>query len=180
MRRNRISPLAILLLAACARTSEESAAGYDVSGTVIEEVPALVREALENADAVELLSLFPYPRGVDEELWTERGYSDGELIDDYAVIGKTTLSPNDRRRIVQALYDGIDDSDGMVAACFNPRHGLTMTHQGKRVDVVICYQCLSMQMHLDGEHAANVLTTEAPKRVFNAVLRAAKVPLPDQ
>ena len=184
MRRHTLLPLlglglGLLTTGACTPTTT-TPGGIEVSGTVAEEFPAVVRAALEEAETLELLSLHPYPRGAYENEWEEKGLVELEVLDEYAVLGKTPLAGDDRRRVVQALYDGVTASDGMVAACFNPRHGLSATHGGKKVDVVICYECLSMQFHVDGEHAGNALTTEAPGRLFTDVLRAAKVPLPDK
>ena len=63
------------------------------------------------------------------------------------------------------------------AACFNPRHGIRATHDGKTVDLVICFECFSLQVFL-GDTKAGALTTDSPPPTFDRVLRKAKVPLP--
>ncbi|MDH3592342.1 MAG: hypothetical protein OER88_10715, partial [Planctomycetota bacterium] len=163
-------PLA--LVAACSKDG--------VSARVREALPAPALAALQNAESVDLVSLYPNPRGYDEKEWAARGLDKAQKIDDYAVLGKTTLGDADRDTVLGAFYQGIDDSDGTVAACFNPRHALTANHAGKRYDIVICYQCLSMTVYENGERIGQALTTEAPKRTLNATLRAAKVRLPDR
>jgi hypothetical protein len=47
------------------------------------------------------------------------------------------------------------------AACFNPRHDIRATHEGKTVDLVICYECFSLQVFL-GDTKAGALTTDSP------------------
>ena len=73
-----------------------------------------------------------------------------------------------------------DDSKGLVAGCFNPRHGIRATAGGKTVELVICYECLSMKVYVDGKAKRAVLTTSSPAIVFNQALKDAKVPLPKQ
>ena len=46
----------------------------------------------------------------------------------------------DQRRILAVIYEGIRDSKGMVAACFNPRHGVRATRGEDVVELVIDLQ----------------------------------------
>ena len=78
--------------------------------------------------------------------------------------------------LVAALKKGVEENDGTVANCFNPRHGIRATHEGNTVELVICFECLSMQAYLGAERSG-ALTTASPERTFDDVLRAAKVPL---
>lgn len=169
--------VALTLFPAC---SNGGSSGYDVSSKVTRELPEVVRLALQEAPEVAILSLDPTPRALDAQKWIDRGYDQGEVLDDYAVLGRAVMDPATRLRVVQALYDGMDDNDGTVAACFNPRHGLSATTAGpepKRVDLVICFECYSFQAFVDGEHAANSLTTDVPQRTFDAALRTANLPV---
>lgn len=171
-----------LALGACARPSEDPA-GFRVSAKVAEALPETVRRALEGPSPVRLLSLDPYERALDPAAWESRGYDSLPSFHDYAVLGETTLDEATRRRVVQALYDGIDASDGRVAACFNPRHGLSAPAPdggAGTVDLVICFECLSLQAYVDGAHATNVLTTAGPEATFTEALRAAAARLPDR
>jgi hypothetical protein len=132
------------------------------------ELPKDVRAVLDKADRFELLSLDP-TRQKEKPKDDFRGWK---------VLGRTEVKDAEtRKKLVAALYKGIADSDGTVAACFNPRHGIRATHDGKTVELVICYECLSMQAHL-GETRSSALTTRSPQKTFDQVLRDAKVPLP--
>lgn len=130
-----------------------------------EPVPSDLRKLLDKAEAVELISLDP---SVD-------GAKDG--FHGYKVMGSVKLETKERAKLLAAFYKGIADSDGVVAACFIPRHGLRAMADGKTVEVVICYQCLSMKVYIGGK-AESALTTGDPAETLNAMLKAAKVPLP--
>jgi hypothetical protein len=135
-----------------------------------ERLPADVRAVLDGAEEIELYSLDPdhnKPKGAD----TFHGWN---------VLGKVTLTDRaDRSRVVTALKRGVNASDGMVAACFIPRHGIKASHAGKTLELVICFQCLSMKAHVDGKQHS-VLTTGSPAAVFNEVLKEKGVKLPEQ
>jgi hypothetical protein len=51
---------------------------------------------------------------------------------------------------------------------------------GKTVDLVICFQCFSVQVFVDGKRQEGFLTTGDPQEVFDSVLKAAGVKLPKQ
>lgn len=61
-------------------------------------------------------------------------------------------------------------------ACFNPRHGIRVSHNTKRTDFVICFECLQVKVH--GEGQGDFLVSDFPKAIFDKVLRDAGVPLP--
>jgi hypothetical protein len=180
--RNTLLGSLIALLGACqAQAPHDSAAParVRVPARVAAKVPAGVREVLENADSFELLSLYPYPRGYDAKLWAERGYDKGETAGDYAVLGATALDASGRAMVLNAVYEGIAASDGMVAACFNPRHALRARKGDTVVEAIICFECLSITLRRNGEHAGSVTTTSTPGTKLTAILRDAGVTLPD-
>jgi hypothetical protein len=132
-----------------------------------------VRAVLDKAVTVELLSLDPI--GIDKI----DDVPEKDRFHGYRVLGRTTLKDAEQRKaVLGALDKGIKDSDGQVARCFNPRHGIRASADGKTVDVVICFECLSMQAYLDGKRNGGALTTRGPQPVFDRTLRDAGVPLP--
>ena len=95
----------------------------------------------------------------------------------YAELGRATLTdPAKIRAVVEAVYGGINDSDGMVAACFNPRHGIHAEVDGKPVDFVICFECLSMHIHVEGERNP-ARTTGAPGEFLTKIWEEAGLTL---
>ena len=136
------------------------------------KLPADAQAVLDKAEEIELYSLDP-AENADAEKPKEQFHG-------WRVLGKTTVTKGDKKDVVEALGKGIKGSDGSVAACFNPRHGIRATHDKKTVELVICFECLSMQVFEGGEKTASVLTTATPQKTLDKVLTAAKVPLPGQ
>ena len=128
-----------------------------------------VSKVLANAEKLELYSLDP---GRKEKKATD-GFRRRKIL------GKTTLSGDEKKSIVESLQKGVAENRGSAAWCFNPRHGIKATHEGKTVELVICFECLSIDGWCNGS-PFRVLTTASPAKEFNRVLLAKKVPLPKE
>jgi hypothetical protein len=130
----------------------------------INRIPEVVLEMLDKAETYELLSLEP-----------ER-IKDG--FHGRKILGQTTVKAEaERKRLTEALKLGVENNFGLVAGCFSPRHGLRLTGNGKTVELVICFSCMSIEVYVDGKQGKGFLTTDEPKQAFNAILRGAGVPL---
>jgi hypothetical protein len=83
---------------------------------------------------------------------------DGQPVDDdsetfhgYRILGSADVDDPSRRDLLVRLVErGIEASDGRVAGCFNPRHGLSIDKDGQITDLVICFECHSMSVYEDG------------------------------
>ena len=129
--------------------------------------PEEIRAFLEEGERFELLSLSP-----------ARGAKGGDNFHDWHVLGRMTVTDSDtRRKIVAAFKNGIEGSDGAVAACFNPRHGIRAIRNGRTADFVICFECLQTRMYVDDKQKELVTTTRSPEPVFDGALKAAGLPL---
>lgn len=138
--------------------------GYLSTGNV---VPAAVREALAGAKSLELYSLDPSHQ---EEVPKDNFH-------DWKILGKTSIEDaGQRKQLVSALQNGVAESFGAAAACFNPRHGIRALHEGKTVDLVICFECFQVQIYV-GDEQDSVLLTDSPQSVFDKLLSDAGVPL---
>ena len=151
-----IVPLLVLALAAPAGAEEKE-----------NKIPDNVRTILEKAEKFEVLSLSP-------ERLKEKPKDD---FHGWRVIGRTTVAAADREKLVAAFKKGVADNDGTVAACFNPRHGIRVTHDGKTADFVICFECLQVHAYLGDKDEKGFLVTQSPQAAFDTVLKTAKVPL---
>ena len=77
--------------------------------------------------------------------------SDAKHFRGYEILGKVEITdPQSRREIMTAVLAGISESDGTVASCFWPRHGVRVVTDGKAVDYVICYECLQAYIFSEG------------------------------
>jgi hypothetical protein len=85
--------------------------------------------------------------------------------------------------IVASLVQGVEHAGDDLMGCFLPRHGVrALLKDGGRIDLVICYMCGYIQVHVPGESPGKEkmleLTTAAESRQqLNDVLRAAGVDL---
>ena len=132
------------------------------------KIPDELRAILEKAESFELLSLSP-------DRQKEKSKDD---FHGWKVLGKTTVKDVDvRKKLVAAFEKGVEENDGTVAACFNPRHGIRVTHDGKTADFVICFECFQVQALVGDKKPDGFLITNSPASAFNDVLKEAKVPL---
>ncbi len=99
-----------------------------------------------------------------------------EIFHDFGVLGKAEIKDmTQREALLKALYQGIAESDGMVAACFNPRHGISASLGDETVDLLICYECQSIRVY--AKNGKGVCTSSSPVGVFNQALVKAGLPL---
>src|SRR5262249_1279362 len=65
------------------------------------------------------------------------------------LLGKATVKDATmRKNLAAALVKGAEESNGELAACFNPRHGIRATHDGKTAEFVICFECLQVRVYV--------------------------------
>lgn len=136
------------------------------------ELPSEARTVLEKAEQFELISLNPRRESDDKDKKA------ADKFHGWMILGQTALKDAEtRKKVLASLSKGIEENDGSVAACFNPRHGLRATHGKKTVELVICFECFQIEVYVDGKKTS-VLTSESPQPVLDKILSEAKVPLP--
>lgn len=130
------------------------------------KLPAAAKTILDAAEDVVLYSIDPGEPGKPRDP-EQRGGFHG-----YEILGKTTLGKAAiRRRVRSAIETGIAESDG-VSGCFRPRHGLRARHDGKTLDLLICFECLSIKVVV-GDEQSFVWTSQSPQKTLDRVLREA-------
>jgi hypothetical protein len=136
-----------------------------------DSVPADAKEMLTKADSFVLYSLDPDPRRNP----AENGFHG------WKVLGKTSVKDaGGRRDLLASLEKAAADSDGSMPDCFNPRHGIRVTRGDKTLDLVICFQCLQVEVYAGDQRGKGFLIKDTPRALFNKVLKDADVPLPKQ
>ncbi|HEY2589135.1 MAG TPA: hypothetical protein VGI81_25555 [Tepidisphaeraceae bacterium] len=125
---------------------------------------------LDGAERYELFSLEP---------WMGVPAPGAGWFCNHAILGRVVITDRAvQDRLNTALRAGAWESDGSVGACFNPRHGIRVTHAGVNTDYLICFECRQVQVWRDGKLSHTFLTAPTPQPPFDDVLRAAGVPLP--
>ena len=117
----------------------------------------------------------------EDERWTSSGKKNGvDVLRGYPIRGRAVVSgKKEIEEIVRSLIAGIRESDGTVAACFIPHHGLTIEHGEKKIDLVICFTCFE-GLAFGAYASSQYLVTDTPLTVFNAALQRHKLPLPEK
>lgn len=110
----------------------------------------------------------------------------GRALDKFTVLGDAPLVGAEVSEAINAFRDAIAHpitiSDGqgheevVVAACFEPRHAISVQSGGHTFDYIICYTCGSLEVFRDGKFYSDVLAGGSPA-LLNAMLNAKNLPL---
>jgi hypothetical protein len=132
-----------------------------------QDVPAGEADVLRQAAALELLALDP--------AWpTPAQVADPARFHGYAILGRATVTDEaTRTRALDLIGQACRENDGMVAACFDPRHGVRAVHGSRTVDLVICFECLTVKVFADGALVNNGDLAETQEPELSALYRAA-------
>jgi hypothetical protein len=132
------------------------------------KVPPVVRSILEEAEHVELISLDPN--------------SLGKLKDGYygwKVVGKLAIENAETRQSVISAVERSISQGAPRAACFVPRHAIhARTNDGRKLDLLICFQCNRVEVYVNNERQGPDLPTSGSSEpILDKVLTDANVPL---
>jgi hypothetical protein len=131
-------------------------------------VPSVASEALDSADTFELMSIDPSPPEVPEPGDFHR----------FRVLGSTKIATAPaRERLRRALDHGAEPFYVNGARCFDPRHGVRVTHAGVTTDFLICFECGWAQVYRGDACIARWVTDGSPQPEFDAALKAANITL---
>jgi hypothetical protein len=130
-------------------------------------LPDQVKDILSKATEVSLVSLEP----------SEKANKDNALHG-WKVLGQTSLKDAEiRKKLLATLEKGIADTGNVGIKCFDPRHAIRAKHDGKTVDLLICFECGWVYTYVDGKKTAQIIFDRVGQKVFDDVLRKADVPL---
>jgi hypothetical protein len=105
---------------------------------------------------------------------------DKELLYEFPVLGRVSITdPELQRRVVTAVKQDLDSSNGERYLCFYPRHVLRVVEGGRTIDLVICFQCNDYHVYVDGK-PAKARTRSVDKNsqeLLNKILTDAGIPL---
>jgi hypothetical protein len=131
------------------------------------------REVIEQADTVTLLTVNP-ARIVDGKLSPE-----AERIRGYGILGSADIpDAGERRRLIEALYEGLKGEGAGPASCFLPRHALRFQKGRRVIEALICFECTWVYLFEDGvEKEKRMLFGAGVKPVFDSVIKARDLPV---
>lgn len=153
------SALASLLMGGCRPSQPEN------------DVPPFILQTLQGKGSYELLSLDPLHRTSTSQ--------PADSFYGFHILGRTTVTdPQTRQELNEALCRGAKESSSWFAGCFIPRHGVHVVSGGQTVDLVICFECLTVRAYNGGGQYNEFRISDSPQPTFDEVLTAAGVPLP--
>ncbi|MCA8939315.1 MAG: hypothetical protein KDB07_05895, partial [Planctomycetes bacterium] len=140
-----------------------------------------IRRVLEFPESVELLTLDP--EELDEARFrASKEYAEAQMakvFHNYRVLGRAELGNDEAGRAISAIYRGIDESDGVTAECFNPRHGLRAIRDGVTVELLICFECRYALVYVNNKQEDEPFyTSETPADDLNQIALELELPLP--
>lgn len=128
-----------------------------------DEFPQEFLDVLLQDESLELVA-------IDPDWPTKESLADPTTLHGYSVRGRAVLDSRPlRQELLGSLGDAARENDGMVAACFNPRHALIAEAQGKTCEVIICFECLTFQIFDGEEYVETVDLSETPRRTFDRI-----------
>jgi len=158
---------ALVAISGCSSDSQERGhlQAYDSANEVRNVIPATAAAILEQADHFELLSLNPS---------YQQKAAEGDFHG-HRVLGTAAINDDEtRKKLVSTFKGAVAENQGIVAACFNPRHGIRVTRNEKHEDFVICFECNQVQVF--GEVRGEFLITGSAQPLFDSVLHSSGVP----
>lgn len=160
---------AVILTAGCSQppsSAQKAAAAPAASPMPENALPPRVAQALRKAESVELMSIEP---------WASRD-APGKRLEGRLILGSTQLSRGDARTAGLVISSAVASFNGMIAACFDPRHALRFRDADHTYVLLICFDCGSLLVFEDGQQIDNVALTGSPQQL-NVMLAGAKVPV---
>lgn len=167
---NRIALTVVTAFVACVIGCSKSSELLTVISSSTVRVPPSAAAALQNADKFELLSLDP-----------ERLKPDADEANLYGwkILGTAEITDSmTKEKLVRDFSDGVTGYDGPGKQCFDPRHAIRVTRDGKMYELLICFECSQVMWYVDGQMSKGTFTIgNSPEPTFDAVLSKADVPL---
>ncbi len=132
----------------------------------LQGLPSSVAKALREADSFELLSLDPAHNRPDAD------------FHGYKVLGRMQITdPATRRKLYDALQAGASWNPPVGMKCFDPRHAISVTTNGHNTYLLICFECLQVEVYAGEAPEMKFIVNRTPEPVFDQVLQDAGVPL---
>ncbi len=95
----------------------------------------------------------------------------------FEILGRAEIvDSNERQELVEALKKGVTEGKKREPlACFDPRHGIRAVKSGINVDLVICFECLTVMEVISTDRWFRI--SHKPNERFNEALKRANLPL---
>ena len=154
------------LALAAAVLSVHAAAATNLLPSSKNDLPADVARVLDSPDKAILYSLEP---------WENAEPADSTLHG-FKIIGQLALDPGLAKTVGARFKAASASGEDPMAACFDPRHALSVTSGGETYDLLLCYACGHLEI-FSGERIIADLSARGTAKSLNAILSANHLPL---
>ena len=162
-----------------ARDPAASASATESPGASPQATAPAVRPALAYTSGPEVLKAFPLEtqrilRDAGEVevlgLICERGPAPQEpRLRHYPITARTVVSGQRRDALLRQVYRGVAEGQSL-AMCFEPHHALRATHQGRTVEVVICFECTQLYVYDGRQEPGFAAISTAAEQILEQLL----------
>lgn len=105
-----------------------------------QQFPPQMRDILENAPRIQLFETEVCSPGGETLTPKVKGRFQGCKV----VRQADVTNPEARQRLVEEIIVAMRPFE-FGAACFDPRHGVRAEHDGRRVELLICFECINFR-----------------------------------
>ena len=89
----------------------------------------------------------------------------------WRLFGKTNITDRrTQRKIASAVEKAVENSNGWMATCFNPRHAVEVVAGSKTYLFIICYECYRMEVYC-GDSRIATLEINGPSQPLDEPLQ---------
>ena len=114
--------------------------------------PKDTRTIFEHCDRMTILRV--HPKGM--------GPNTHHMFHDFFIDKQIKIeSKSERAAVVKSVISAINASDGNQGECFLPGYGVAVSSGKRRLDVLICFLCGSVQTYGSGNIGAGPITSKA-------------------
>jgi len=106
-----------------------------------EGLPERIREILEKADRIQIYKIEVCQNDGTTLTQKKKGKFQGCKILRQANV----TDAEQKEKLVTTIRSATESYLSLGAACFSPRHGIRAEHDGKRVELLICFECMNFQ-----------------------------------
>ena len=110
------------------------------------------------------------------------------MIGNYPILGKIKINNSEIRTTLENEFVKASRLPGDVAmACFRPRHAIRISHAGKPIDLIICFECVKVlvigklpglpEVSATREMLGSFEATDIAEEAFDFALRNSNIPL---
>jgi hypothetical protein len=97
-------------------------------------------------------------------------------LHNFKILGQAGLDQKQTATAIAEFKKAISNWDGIVAACFDPRHAIRLAANGHIYDFVLCYECHQLYVYEDDKLLKGMGATGSPD-ILNGLLTSLSLPL---